>query len=297
MKQYLDLLENIIENGVCSDNRTKINTYSVFGTSLRHNLQEGFPLLTTKRMFFRGIVEELLFFLRGDTDTKILSDKGIRIWEGNTTREFLDSRGLTTYPEGEMGVGYSWQWTNWGGTYEPYISESSGVPGYEVHKEKDGINQVKELIKTIRTNPNDRRMVVSAWNVSDLDRMALPPCHMMWQCYVKEGKLSLLWMQRSVDVGLGLGFNIASYALLAHILANICDLEVGDLIFFGGDTHVYENHIPPLLSQLTRKPYKLPSLQIKKNLSSYEDILNLEYKDFELSNYQYHPSIKMNMAI
>jgi len=293
MRIYQDLLRYIIENGNDRGDRTGVGTRSVFGHQLRFDLQEGFPLLTTKRVFWRGIIEELLFFLRGDTNTNALAEKKIGIWKGNTTRDFLDNRGLD-YPEGEMGPGYGFQWRNWQGTYQTLFDEDGQR---RIERKKDGVDQIQRLIDTLKNNPNDRRMLISAWNVGQLDRMALPPCHYTFQCYVNEGKLSLMWQQRSVDVALGLPFNIASYAALVHILAKVTDLEPGELIFTGGDVHIYLNHIEPLQEQLVRDPFPLPKLKIHKDLKNIEDIEQLTFKDFELIGYQYHPPIKMPMAI
>jgi len=293
MKQYLELVQDILENGEEKGDRTGTGTMSVFGRMMRFDLSKGFPLITTKKMFWRGIVEELLFFLRGDTNTKVLEEKGIKIWKGNTSREFLDQRGLTEYPEGEAGPIYGSQWTNWNGTYEAKMVEGVRL----VVKRKDGYNQLEKLIQTLKENPNDRRMIVSAWNVGDLSKMCLPPCHQEFQCYVANGKLSLMWKQRSVDFGLGAGFNIASYATLTHIFAQLCGYEVGDLIFVGGDVHLYSNHLDQVVEQLTRTPYPLPQLKINKELNSLKDVEQLEFSDFELIGYQAHPAIKMDMAI
>lgn len=282
-QNYLDLLKNILDLGIEKSNRTGIGTIGIFGTQLRFDLSNNqLPLITTKKMFTKGIIEELLFFLRGDTDTSILENKGINIWKGNTTREFLDSRGMVKFPEKSLGYGYGWQWRRWGATLE-----SPNV----------GIDQLDILINQLKNNPNDRRMMVSAWNVSQIDQMALPPCHYNFQCYVADGKLSLMWNQRSVDSFLGLPFNIASYGILLHILAKTCNLKPGELIFSGGDTHVYMNHIEQVKLQISRNPYPFPLLKINKELSTLKDIENLELKDFEIYNYESHPVIKAEMAI
>lgn len=275
LRAYLDLLKDVIENGNKKEDRTGIGTLSVFGRTFRCNLAEGFPAVTTKRLFYRGVIEELLWFLRGQTDSKILEAKGINIWKGNTTREFLDQKGLESYPEGEAGPIYGAQWAKWDGKH----------------------NQIEKLIKTIKENPNSRRLLVSAWNVSDLDKMALPPCHYSFLCNVTNGKLSLMWTQRSVDLFLGASFNIASYATLCHLLCKATGLELGELIGVFGDTHIYLNHLDQVREQLSRKPHPLPKLTIKKEVSSYQELTKLEWEDFELVNYQYHPPIKAPMAI
>jgi thymidylate synthase len=295
MQTYLNLLQDILDNGTLRENeRTGVGTKSVFGRTLRFDLSEGFPLLTTKKMFFRGVIEELLWFLRGDTDSTLLEEKKVNIWKFNTSREFLDQRGLNDYPIGEIGVGYGWQWRNWGGTYLPF----DVYGGYKfIEKKRDGVDQIANLIETIKNDPQSRRMLVSAWNVGEIDRMCLPPCHYTFQCYVDDGKLSLMWNQRSVDFGLGWGFNVASYAALVHILAKVTDLEPGELVFCGGDVHVYLNHEGALREQLDRKPYPLPTLKIDKELKTLEDVEALTFQDFKLVGYQHHPPIKMSMAV
>lgn len=295
MRSYLELLHKIIEEGEDRPDRTGVGTRSVFGEQWRIDLQEGFPLLTTKKMFWRGIVEELLFFVRGDTNTHLLSDKKINIWKGNTTRDFLDKRGLP-YPAGEMGPGYGFQWRNWGGSYECDVQEDEESKRI-ITKKDDGIDQLAQVIHSLRHNPTDRRMLVSAWNPTQLSRMALPPCHLLYQFYVSKGRLSCQFYMRSIDVALGLPFNIASYALLTHLIAEITDLEPGELIFVGGDTHLYLNHLDGMQEQLQRKPYARPTLKIHKELRELEDIEAMTFKDLELDGYECHPAIKMPMAV
>lgn len=278
---YLDLLNKIITSGSKRQDRTGVGTLSLFGTNLRFSLDNGkIPLLTTKKVFVRGAIEELLFFLRGDTDTKILENKGINIWKGNTSREFLDSRGLHHLPEGSLGLGYGAQWRNFNGTTNT-----------------TGIDQLAILLDNLKHNPYSRRHIITAWNPSQLKDMALEPCHCFYQFYVDNGKLSLQWYQRSIDTALGLPFNIVSYGILTHIVAKTVGLLPGELIFCGGDTHLYLNHIEPIKEQLNRIPYDFPTLNIKKDLTSIKDIEALDFSDFEIVNYKYYPSIKMEMVI
>jgi thymidylate synthase len=279
--KYLELLRNIIDNGSERGDRTGTGTKSIFGTNLRFSLEDNtLPLLTTKKVFFKGVVEELLLFLRGETDTKKLEAKGVNIWKGNTSREFLDSRGLKLTPEGDMGLGYGAQWRDFNGT-----------------SNKGGVDQISKLIEGIRKDPCSRRHLVSAWNPSQEHLMALPPCHYSFQMYVDNGKLSCMFNMRSVDTLLGLPFNIGSYALLTHIIAKTCDLTAKELIFSGADTHVYINHIDAAKIQLGRVPYSFPKIEIMKSLSSINDIENLAFEDFELNDYNCHPAIKAVMAI
>jgi thymidylate synthase len=264
MKQYLDLLNDILENGVKKDDRTGTGTLSVFGRQLRFDLQKGFPLLTTKKLHIRSIIHELLWFLSGDTNIKYLQENGVTIWD-----EWADENG-------DLGPVYGAQWRSW-----------KGADGQT-------IDQISEVIKQIKTNPNSRRLLVSAWNVAEIDKMKLPPCHYAFQFYVADGKLSCMWQQRSVDTFLGLPFNIASYALLTHMIAQQCDLEVGELIFTGGDVHLYLNHIEQAKLQLTREPRPLPKLVIKRKPDS---IFDYKFEDFEIVDYDPHPHIKAPVAV
>lgn len=278
-QNYLNLLKNILDNGDSKTDRTGVGTKSIFGTSLKFKLNK-FPLLTTKKMHLKGIIEELLFFLRGDTDTKKLEAKGVNIWKGNTTRDFLNKIGLFHEPEGSMGKGYGFQWRNWGKS-----------------KTDPGIDQLLALVTKLKNNPNDRRLLVSSWNVSQLHEMALPPCHYSFQCYVtSDKKLNLLWNQRSVDSFLGLPFNIASYAALNMLLCKLTNLTPGEIIFNGGDTHIYLNHINQVNEQISREPYDFPELEVPE-ISSLDDIKLLSFEDFKLTNYKFHPAIKAEMAI
>ena len=264
MKQYLDLLQNILENGIHKDDRTGTGTRSVFGRQLRFNLSEGFPLVTTKKLHTRSIIYELLWFLSGDTNIRYLKEHGVRIWD-----EWADS-------SGDLGPVYGRQWRAWRTA------------------EGDTIDQISNVIHQIKTNPNSRRLIVNAWNVGELKKMALEPCHVLFQFYVGNGKLSCQLYQRSADVFLGLPFNIASYSLLTHMVAQQCDLEVGDLQLVTGDTHLYENHLNQARLQLTRTPFSLPQLGIKRKPPS---IFDYEFEDFEFVNYQFHPHIPALVAI
>ncbi|OPW98352.1 thymidylate synthase [Geobacillus sp. LEMMY01] len=264
MKQYLDLLRDILENGIEREDRTGTGTLSVFGRQLRFDLQKGFPLLTTKKLHIRSIIYELLWFLRGDTNIRFLNENGVTIWD-----EWADENG-------DLGRIYGAQWRSW--------------------RTSDGgtIDQITRTIEEIKRNPNSRRLLVSAWNVGELDQMALPPCHYAFQFYVAAGRLSCMWQQRSVDTFLGLPFNIASYALLTHMVAQQCDLEVGELIFSGGDVHLYKNHVEQAKLQLTHEPRPLPKLIIKRKPDS---IFDYRYEDFEFVGYDPHPAIKAPISV
>jgi thymidylate synthase len=293
--QYLQLLGDILQRGSKRSDRTGVGTIGIFGSQLRFSLEDNkVPMLTTKKMFTKGIVEELLFFLRGETDTKKLEDKGVNIWKGNTTREFLDKQGLEDLPEGDMGKGYGFQWRNFGGKITSNKYSSKPAPRNRYAK---GIDQVAEVIHKLKTNPTDRRILISAWNPSQLKEMALPPCHILVQFYVDNGKLSSQFYMRSVDTFLGLPFNILSYAILTRIIAQTVGMETKELIFVGGDTHIYQNHIQQVSEQISREPFAFPAMLINKDLSKVEDLDTLELKDFEIQNYQSHPSIKAEMAI
>jgi len=283
--QYLNLVKHIIANGKKRSDRTGVGTVSVFGGQMRFNLRsQTFPLLTTKKVFFRGIAEELLWFIKGSTDAKILQEKNVRIWDGNSTREFLDKSGFTDREEGDLGPVYGFQWRHFGAKYgtckDDYTSQ--------------GIDQLNDVIKRIRTNPTDRRIIMCAWNPIDIPQMALPPCHCLVQFYVADGELSCQLYQRSADMGLGVPFNIASYALLTHMIAHITGLKAGDFVHTLGDAHVYLNHIEPLQEQVQRAPKPFPVLNFKRSVQSIEDFV---FDDFEIQNYVSHPAIKMDMAI
>lgn len=287
---YLNLLQEVLDHGHFKPvERTGVGTWSMFGKSLRFDLRDRrLPMLTTKKMFFKGIAKELLWFLKGDcTTTDALVKDNVHIWDLNSTRDYLDSRGLQDYAEGELGPIYGYQWRHWG---KPYRSETN----------VQGIDQIQKIIETIRTNPNDRRMILSAWNVSDLDRMALPPCHVFAQFYVKEVSdkkyLSCAMYQRSADLFLGVPFNVTSYALLTHMIAHVTDCEPDELVMFFGDAHVYANHIEAVQTQLARKDrcFEFPTLRI---ITPNKDIDQIQYDNLVVENYQSHDAIQAPMAV
>ncbi|KAH8352338.1 hypothetical protein KR084_003496 [Drosophila pseudotakahashii] len=285
-EQYLDLLKNIIANGERRTDRTEVGTLSLFGSQMRFNMRESFPLLTTKRVFFRAVAEELLWFVAGKTDAKLLQAKNVHIWDGNSTREFLDKLGHTERAVGDLGPVYGFQWRHFGAEYGTCDDDYSGK----------GIDQLRQVIDTIKKNPSDRRIIMSAWNPLDIPKMALPPCHCLAQFYVSQtrGELSCQLYQRSADMGLGVPFNIASYALLTHMIAHVTGLKPGDFVHTMGDTHVYLNHVEPLKEQLERTPRPFPKLVIKRQV---EDIEDFRFEDFEIVGYNPYPKIKMEMAV
>lgn len=264
MKPYLDLLRELLDKGVSKTDRTGVGTYSIFGYQNRYNLQDGFPLLTTKKLHLKSIIYELLWFLQGDTNIRYLNEHGVRIWD-----EWADA-------QGELGPVYGHQWRSW----------STADHGT--------VDQISHLIQQIRKTPDSRRLIVSAWNVGEIDRMALPPCHVLFQFYVAEGKLSCQLYQRSADVFLGVPFNIASYALLTLMIAQVCQLKPGDFVHTFGDVHLYKNHIEQARTQLERTPYPLPQMHLNPEV---KDIFSFQYEDFELLNYQAHPHIKAQVAV
>ena len=264
MKQYLDILDRILKEGTQKGDRTGTGTLSIFGTQSRYDLSKGFPLLTTKKLHLKSIIYELLWFLNGDTNVKYLQDNGVRIWN-----EWADENG-------ELGPVYGHQWRSW--------------PDY------DGgtIDQIKYVVDQIKNNPNSRRMIVSAWNVAEVNKMALPPCHTIFQFYVADGKLSLQLYQRSADTFLGVPFNIASYALLCMMMAQVCGLKPGEFIHTTGDTHLYLNHLEQARLQLTREPRPLPTMKINPDVKS---IFDFKYEDFKLENYDPWPHIKAEVSV
>jgi dihydrofolate reductase/thymidylate synthase len=283
--QYLDMIRHVLEHGVHKGDRTGTGTLSTFGTTMRFSLQDGvLPLLTTKKVFWRGVAEELLWFISGDTNAKTLMDKGIHIWDGNGSRAFLDKLGLTQREEFDLGPVYGFQWRHFGAEYKTMRDDYSG----------QGVDQLKQLVHKLKTDPNDRRMVLSAWNPAAFHLMALPPCHMFAQFYVANGELSCQMYQRSADMGLGVPFNIASYALLTRLLAQCAGLQPGEFIHVIGDCHVYKDHVEPLKEQLTREPLPFPTLKIN---SSCTDIDGFKFGDFELVGYQSHKAIAMKMSV
>lgn len=288
--EYLMLLQNILQYGKEREDRTGVGTIGQFGTNLRFSLRDNkVPMLTTKKMFLKGVVEELLFFLRGDTDTKKLEAKGVNIWKGNTSREFLDKRGLSKLPEGNMGKGYGFQWRAFNCSANSFDHDGPTMD--------HGTDQIYDLIENLKNDPYSRRHIVTAWNPGQLQQMALPPCHMMVQFYVNDNKLSAQFYMRSVDTFLGLPFNLLSYAILTRIIAQTVGMEAEELIFVGGDTHIYKNHVMQVKEQLAREPFQFPTLLIKKELKDIEDIEDLQLSDFEVQGYESHPSIKAEMAV
>lgn len=264
MKQYLELCERILSEGTFKGDRTGTGTYSVFGHQMRYNLEDGFPLLTTKKLHLKSIIYELLWFLQGDTNVKYLQEHGVRIWN-----EWADANG-------DLGPVYGHQWRSW--------------PDY-----KGGtIDQIANVVEQIRTNPNSRRLIVSAWNPAEVDQMALPPCHSLFQFYVADGRLSLQLYQRSADVFLGVPFNIASYALLLQMMAQVTGLRAGDFVHTLGDAHIYTNHVEQVKLQLTREPRQLPTMRLNPEI---KDLFGFDYPDFELVGYDPHPHIAGVVAV
>lgn len=264
MRQYLRFLDDILTTGVQKTDRTGVGTVSLFGYQMRFNLSAGFPLVTTKKLHLRSIIHELIWFLSGNTNIGYLNENGVSIWD-----EWADA-------EGNLGPVYGKQWRRW-----------EGADGQVV-------DQISQVLQQLRHNPDSRRMVVSAWNVSEVNQMALPPCHLLFQFYVAEGRLSCQLYQRSCDAGLGVPFNIASYALLTHLMAEQSGLVPGDFIWTGGDCHIYLNHVEAVREQLTRTPYALPTLKI---LRKPDSLFDYRFEDFEIQNYQSHPHIAMAVAI
>ncbi|XP_026659423.2 putative bifunctional dihydrofolate reductase-thymidylate synthase isoform X1 [Phoenix dactylifera] len=281
---YLRLVQDVIANGAQKNDRTGTGTLSKFGCQMRFNLRRSFPLLTTKKVFWRGVVEELLWFISGSTNAKILQEKGVHIWDGHASREYLDSVGLSCREEGDLGPIYGFQWRHFGAEYTGMHADYTGK----------GFDQLLDVIDKIKNNPDDRRIILSAWNPSDLKKMALPPCHMFAQFYVDNGELSCQMYQRSADMGLGVPFNVASYSLLTCMIAQVCDLLPGDFIHVIGDAHVYRTHVRPLEEQLQKQPKPFPILKInplKKEIDSFVA------SDFELVGYDPHYKIEMKMAV
>lgn len=264
MKQYIELLDHVMKNGTKKEDRTGTGTVSVFGYQMRFDLAEGFPVLTTKKLHLKSIIHELLWFLDGDTNNNTLQEKGVRIWN-----EWADE-------DGNLGHIYGYQWRSW--------------------PTPDGnhIDQITEVVNSIKNNPNSRRHIVSAWNVGELDKMNLPPCHILFQFYVADGKLSCQLYQRSCDVFLGVPFNIASYALLTMMMAQVTGLELGEFVWTGGDVHIYLNHLEQVKLQLTREPKKLPNMKINPNVKS---IFDFKFEDFQLENYEAHPHIPGKVSV
>ena len=283
--EYINLLKDIVKNGESRPNRTGVDTSSVFGRSIRFPFKDGFPLLTTKRVFWKGVIEELLWFLRGDTSSARLSEKGVRIWEGNTSEEYLEKRGLGKYNQGDCGPVYGYQWRHWNAAYGSCDDSYEGC----------GIDQIAQVIDSIKNDPYSRRHIISAWNVGQLDEMVLPPCHVLCQFFVsKNGELSCQMYQRSADMFLGVPFNIASYAALTYIIARETGLEPKELIMCFGDAHIYSNHMDAVEEQLQREQRKFPTLRISNDAGSYD---TLKMDDFIIEGYDPHGTIKAPMAV
>lgn len=274
-KQYLDLCRHILENGAEKSDRTGTGTLSTFGWQSRYDLSKGFPLLTTKKLHWPSIAHELLWFLSGDTNTKYLTDNGVRIWN-----EWADENG-------NLGPVYGKQWRSWSAGKLAYT-------GDDEYPTRVKVDQIANIIEQIRNNPDSRRLIVNAWNVGELDQMALPPCHFAFQFYVANGKLSCQLYQRSADVFLGVPFNIASYSLLTHMIAHVTGLQVGEFIHTMGDAHIYTNHILQVENQLLREPRALPTLEIKRNVTDIDDFI---FDDFEIVGYDPHPKLTGKVAV
>ena len=264
MRQFHDLMRHVLDHGAKKSDRTGTGTLSVFGHQMRFDLSDGFPLVTTKKLHLKSIVYELLWFLSGNTNNQWLKERGVSIWDEWAA------------PDGDLGPVYGYQWRSWPAPNGQHI------------------DQIKEIIQTIKTNPDSRRIIVSAWNVADIPKMALAPCHAFFQFYVADGKLSCQLYQRSADIFLGVPFNIASYALLTHMVAQQCSLDVGEFIWTGGDCHLYSNHLEQVELQLSRKPYSLPQLKIQRKPDS---IFDYQFEDFEIVGYESHPHIKAPVAV
>ncbi|KPA83696.1 putative mitochondrial dihydrofolate reductase-thymidylate synthase (DHFR-TS) [Leptomonas pyrrhocoris] len=286
-RQYLELIDRIMKTGILKEDRTGVGTIGLFGAQMRFSLRDNqLPLLTTKRVFWRGVCEELIWFLRGETNAQLLADKDIHIWDGNGSREFLDGRGLTENKEMDLGPVYGFQWRHFGADYR----------GFDANYDGEGVDQIKSIVETLKTNPNDRRLLFTAWNPCALHKMALPPCHLLGQFYVNPHtkELSCMLYQRSCDMGLGVPFNIASYALLTILIAKATGLRPGELVHTLGDAHVYSTHVEALTEQLRRVPRAFPVLVFKKEREFLEDY---ESTDMEVVDYVPYPPIKMEMAV
>lgn len=280
--QYLDLLKRILVEGIETTNRTSVTTLSVFGAMLKFDLSKGFPLLTTKKMFWKGVCEELLWFISGNTNALTLSDKGIHIWDGNSSREYLDSRGFINRQVGDLGPVYGFQWRHFGAEYIDC----------NTNYDNQGVDQLKWCIEQIKSNPASRQIIMSAWNPCAISQMALPPCHMICHFRVIDGRLNCSMFQRSADMGLGVPFNIASYALLTHLVAAHCGLKVGALVMMLSDAHIYSNHVAALKKQIERVPYAFPQIEITQS-----DLFKCTSADIKVHNYVCHPAIRMDMVI
>ena len=290
-QQYLNLIKNILENGTWEEGRNG-KTKALFGASMRFSLKDGkIPILTTKKTAWKTCLKELLWFIRGETDNKLLQDQGVHIWDGNSSREFLDSRGLTHYREGLIGPGYGFQWRNFNGDYD---TSTGRVSTNTV--EDGGVDQLQQIIDALKdpAQRTSRRLIMTAWNPQQLDQMALPPCHILCQFNVHNGdQLSCVMYQRSCDSPLGSPINIASYSFLTHLLAKHCGLQAHEFVYFMGNSHIYEDHVEPMKEQIKRNPYPFPTVSIKQ---VRENINDYQIEDFILENYQSHEVIKMKMV-
>lgn len=283
--QYLNLVKECIDHGNFRNDRTNTGTVSLFGRQMRFSLENNIlPLLTTKSVPFRMVLEELIFFINGQTDNKILQKKNIRIWDGNSSKEFFEKNNIDR-EEGDLGPVYGFQWRHWGAQYQTCRDNYEGK----------GIDQLKTVIEAIKLNPANRRLVVSAWNPTQIEEMALPPCHCLFQFHVANDKLSCILYQRSADMGLGVPFNIASYSLLTIIIAKLTGLQPGEFVHSIGDVHVYSDHINPLNDQLKREPRSFPTIKLREKI--YEKLEDFEAEDFILENYNPHPKIVMKMSV
>lgn len=279
MRQYLDLLSDVLENGTRKADRTGTGTRSLFGRQMRFDLAAGFPLVTTKKVHLKSIIHELLWFLRGDTNVRYLRENGVTIWD-----EWADERG-------ELGPVYGHQWRSWGAAAG---QTDTGQTGADQANTGQGIDQIRDVVERIRRDPDSRRLIVSAWNVSDVERMALPPCHLLFQFYVADGKLSCQMYQRSADLFLGVPFNIASYSLLTMMIAQVTDLKLGEFVHTFGDVHLYENHLDQTRTQLAREPRELPTMRVNPEVTH---LFDFRYEDFKLENYHPHPKIPAPVAV
>jgi len=287
--QYLDLLQEIMQEGIEKENRTGVKTKYLFSKSMRFDISKTIPLFTTKKVYFKGIVEELLFFLRGDTDSTILEKKNVNIWKGNTTRQFLDSQGLNSLPEGNIGCSYSHQWRNFGGKH-PFIKETENCQGFD---------QINYIVDKLKSDPLDRRLILDAWCANQLKYMALPPCHVIYvfNYNPRDNKLNCHMTQRSCDMFLGVPFNIASLAILTYIMAKTANMNPGEIHWTGVDVHLYDNQYEASIEQISREPFDFPSLKINREISTVDDIGKLQFEDFELIDYKYHKPIKVEMVV
>ena len=288
---YLGLLEKILNEGNHRGDRTGTGTISLFGQQMKFDISKELPVLTTKFVPWKSCIKELIWFLKGQTDVSILQNQGVKIWDGNSSRDFLDKQGLTYLPIGDIGAGYGFQWRHCGADYKTCKDNYDG----------QGFDQIKFIINELKTNPTSRRMYMTAWNPSALEKMALPPCHLSAQFYVEiddngDKHLSCQMYQRSVDTFLGCPWNIMSYSVLTYILAKMCDMKPKELIMCLGDTHIYKNHIEQVKEQLKREPYPFPTLVLNESITK-KNIEDIEMNDFELMDYKYHPAIKGIMAI